>query len=74
MDIFVRVEGSIYHVHHLQALKQFAVAVFEAMGLINDDTAPWHTAQLWAICQDHLKRGDDGMEFVGSFYHLALWE
>lgn len=72
--IFLEVEGAIYHVHHLQAFQQLTVPVFEAMGLVNDDTAPWYTAQLWAISQDHLKCSDDGMEFVGSLNRLALWE
>lgn len=66
--------GAVYHVHHLQTLQQLAVAIFEAMRLIDDDTAPGHTAQLGAVRQDHLKRSDNGVEFVGSLYHLALWE
>lgn len=63
---------STHHVHHLESLQQLAVPVLEAVSLVDDHTAPRDAAQLRAVCQNHLKCGDDRMEFVRSLYHTTL--
>ena len=63
---------STHHVHHLKTLQQFAVPVLEAVSLVDDHTAPRDAAQLRTVCQNHLKCGDDRMEFVRSLYHTTL--
>jgi len=61
-----------HQVHELEALQQLAVLVLEAVGLIDDDTAPVHRVELRAAAQDHLERGDDRLELVRPPHHAAL--
>lgn len=59
-------------VHELEALEQLAVLVLEAVGLVDDDAAPLDGVQLGAAAQDHLKRGDDGLELVSASQNPTL--
>lgn len=70
--ISVKTHTHTHHVHELESLEQFAVPVLQSVSLVNDHTAPRHTAQLRTVRQDHLKRRDDGLELIGSLYHTTL--
>lgn len=59
-------------VHHLESFQKLTVPVFQSVGLIDDHATPWNVTQLGAVSQDHFKRGDNGMELVGPFYHTTL--
>lgn len=61
-----------HHVHHLKSFQQFAVSVFEAVGLVDHHTAPRNTTKFWTVGQNHLKGGDDCVESVDSFDHFTL--
>ena len=50
----------------LEAVQQFAVAVLEAVRLVDDNAAPFDLAQLRAVGKDHLKGGDQSVEFVSA--------
>lgn len=62
----------MYQVHELEALKQFAVLVLEAVGLVDDNTAPLYGVEFRTAPQDHLKCGDNSLESVGTSQHTAL--
>lgn len=62
----------MYQAHELEALQQLAVLVLEAVGLINDNTAPFYGVEFRTASQDHFKRGDNSLEPVGTSYHTAL--
>lgn len=64
--------SSTHHVHHLESFQQFAVAVLQAVGLVDDHTPPGDAAQLGTVGEDHLKGGDDGVEPVGPFDDFIL--
>lgn len=64
--------GFLYQVHELEALEQLAVLVLEAVGLIDDDAAPLDGVEFGAASQDHLERGDNGLELVAPAQHAAL--
>ena len=55
-----------YHVDVLEFLEEFAVPIFQSVGLINDTHTPLDVAQLTLRCQDDLVRGDDDIKFVGT--------
>lgn len=58
--------ASSHQGHELQTLQKFAVPVLQSVGFVNYHTAPVNLFQLWAVCQDHLKRCDDNMELEDS--------
>lgn len=68
----ISVQTTTHHVHELEPLKQFTVSVLQPVSLVNDHTAPRNTAQLRTVSQNHLKRCDNGVKFIGSLYHTAL--
>jgi len=61
-----------YQVHELEALQQLAVLVLEAVGLVDDDASPLDGVEFGAASQDHLVRGDEGLEPVVASHHTAL--
>lgn len=61
-----------YQVHELEALQQLAVLVFEAVGLVDDDATPLDGVKFRASSQDHLKRGDDGLELGSTSQNPTL--
>lgn len=63
---------STHHVHHFESFQQFAVAVFQAVGLVDDHTSPGDAAQLRTVGQDHLKGGDHGVEPICSLDDFTL--
>lgn len=42
------------------------------MGLVDNDAPPLDGVEFGAASQDHLKRGDNSLEPVGTSYHAAL--
>lgn len=61
-----------HQVHVLEAVEELAVAVLQAVGLVDDDAAPLDLPQLGAVRQDHLEGGDEGVELVGPGDEAAL--
>lgn len=63
---------STHQVQHIQAVQKFAVAILEAVSLIDDDTSPGYLPQLWAVRQHHLKGCDEGIELVCTRDQMLL--
>lgn len=61
-----------HQVQHLEAVQQLAVAVLEAVGFVNDHTAPGDLPQLRAVGQNHLKRGDQGIKLIRPWDQMIL--
>ena len=61
-----------HQVQHLEAVQQLAVAVLEAVGFVNDHTAPGDLPQLRAVGQNHLKSRDQGFKFICPWDQMVL--
>lgn len=69
---FPRAVSTTHHVHHFESFQEFAVSVFEAVGLVYHHTAPRYTTELRTVGQNHLKGCYHRVEPINSLHYLTL--
>lgn len=61
-----------HQVEHFEAVQELAVAVLEAVSLVDDHAAPGDLPQLGAVRQYHLKRGDERVKLIRTGDQVTL--